>query len=480
MKAGLIIATLSLTAVTAAYKSVKRDSKVQDLKQTSLSAMPADNSFTIHFKPFPPNELDINASPQQLVEFAWEEFLALNWKSSYSKNQKRDYPDTTWTFSNSNPDTLVWETYAHRAELRPFYGPMKNFDNPPVYSFGVKPSPKAGSNASFTLFDVLDENNEIGSCNLFAHVNSQKQGMQVLYQAKVNREEYDYIKNKYPNSTKLTKARNVNINNLTKYGSYSKDSACYCMDTSYAGISLPCGNKNRQGTMEVKTAWRLLKSGEDATKFLTRTVVVFTKQGKAVVYENKTYALIGLHIVHKTRNYPQFVFATWEHVGVTKDNMGYVLLDAKGKETGNVVPDYKRFAPIPAIVDSSTSYIHRQIRNKNANSVWLNYRLVGVQGHPSNDFNSFNFFLSNYVVESDPTLADFHGSGIGSPHDHQPNTYTNGKAVSMGGCQGCHGVAQKTFGEDFSFLLDTFSKPINVPDFRNDGNKMKALTQSPQ
>jgi hypothetical protein len=477
MKTKLIISVLALAGITMAYKLINSTSH----QNQPIVAMPPDvavpSNFNIIFNPLPPNELDVDATPQELVEFAWEEFLALNWKSSYSKNKKRDCPDTTWTFSNSNPDTLVWETYAHRAELRPFFGPMKDFDNPPSYSFGVKPMPKVGSNASFTLFDVLDENNEIGSCNLFAHVNSQKQSMQVLYQAKVNREEYNYIKNKYPNTAKLDSARVLNIRNLKKYGSYSKDSVCYCMDTLYQGISLPCGSKSRQGTMEVKTAWRQLNAGEDPSKFLMRKVVVFSKQNDTCIYENKMYALIALHIIHKTRNYPQFVFATWEHVGVTKDNMGYILLDGNGKESGNIVADYKRFAPITAIVDSSTSYVHRQLKNKNANSVWLNYRLVGVQGHPSNDSTTFNFFLANYVVESDPTLADFHGSSIGSPHDHQPNTYTNGKVVSMGGCQGCHGVAQKTIGSDFSFLLDTVGKPIKYPDIRNDGNKMKALKQ---
>ena len=82
----------------------------------------APSVFNINFTFFPPKDLDSNATPQQLVEFAWEEFFALNWKSSYSKNQLRDFPDTTWNFSsdtNPFPDTLVWETYAHRSELRP-------------------------------------------------------------------------------------------------------------------------------------------------------------------------------------------------------------------------------------------------------------------------------------------------------------------------------------------------------------------------
>jgi hypothetical protein len=464
MKAGLIIATLSLTAVTAAYKSVKKEATVEESKQSKLLAAPANDTFTINFNPYPPNELEKNATPQQLVEFAWEEFLALNWQSSYSKNKKRDMPDLSWNFSNKNPDTLVWETYAHRSELQPYYGGIMDFDLPPHYSYGKKPKP-ANPNTSFTLFDALDENNEIGSCNLYAHTITEKKKLQVLYQAKVNREEYDYIKNNYGTKALLTAARNINMLNLKQYGSYSKDT-CNCLDETYKGISLPCGSnlpgKKRQGAIEIKTAWRMLKAGEDASKFLTRNVIVFSGDTNNVTYLNKTYALIGLHIIHKTRNYEDFVFATWEQVDVKKDNMGYKLLGKYEKDT--VISNFSRFVSIPAIVDSSTSFVHRKIREKNPKSVWLNYRLVGVQGNPTNNSNSFGYFLANYVVESDPTLQDFHGSGIGKPHDHQSNIYYKGEAITMGGCQGCHGVAQKVEGADLSFLLDNFEKPIRFPD----------------
>ena len=40
--------------------------------------------------------------------------------------------------------------------------------------------------------------------------------------------------------------------------------------------------------------------------------------------------------------------------------------------------------------------------------------------------------------------------------------------ISMGGCQGCHGVAQGALGTDFSFLLDNGNgKPVYSPDILN-------------
>ena len=52
---------------------------------------------------------------------------------------------------------------------------------------------------------------------------------------------------------------------------------------------------------------------------------------------------------------------------------------------------------------------------------------------------------------------------LGTPHNHLNNLLYKGKFLSMGGCQGCHGVAQKTLGTDFSFLLDTVGKPVYKP-----------------
>ena len=297
----------------------------------------------------------------------------------------------------------------------------------------------------------------------------------------------DYLKAK--DSYSIAKAKFGGTQELWQAGLIAKNNyyypgvtnSCNCPE-NYKGVSLPCGNKKagRIGAMEVKTAWRELTPKDDATKFLTRTVVYFQKQNNKVYYNNKTYALIGLHIIHKTTNYEDFVFATWEHVGVEKDAMGYQLLsDVTGQDSGTLVKSFSRLHPVTPLADSSTSYVHRKLRNMNPNSIWLNYRLIGVQATPTNDTTSFNFFLANYVVESDPTLNDFHGSGIGHPHDGLPNTLYRGAKLTMGGCQGCHGVAQITLGTDFSFLLDTVGKPIYSPDLRGDQiNKLQRLIRA--
>ena len=425
-----------------------------------------------------PQDLAANATPEQLVTFAWDEFFALVWKSSYNEDGKRDNPDTGWSFSSdSDPypsDPVVWETFAHRTELRPYDDNMLPFDDAPHYSFGATLIPK-NTGDSFTLFNNLDEDNEIGSCNDYAYYDTYEFDNMVLYQAKCNSDEYNYILDNYPDKASLLDATTKTLGNIEKFNSYLANTTNTCDCPTDSGVvCLPCGGASDPnggtytGAMEIKTAWRQLTSEDDASTFFTRDVIVFESDGNdqdTFYYTNKTYALIGIHIIHKTENYPDFVFATFEHVGVEDDNMAYQVIDGTEEETLKV--NYPRQHPIPSEATEGTEVAHSLLSAQNPNSIWLNYQLIGVQAQPSSDQSAFSFFLANYVIESDSTLASFQGSSIGNPHDQKDNILLDGNYFSQGGCQGCHGVAQITLGTDFSFLLDTVGKPVVSPDIPN-------------
>jgi hypothetical protein len=291
------------------------------------------------------------------------------------------------------PDLAIWETYAHRSELRPGNDHMLPFDNPPHYNYIYQPVPAPGT--SFTLFDNLDENNEIGSCNVYAHAGSYGKELQVLYQAKANREEYEYLLRNYPTKAQLLAATTNNVNNINADSAYypGAGTPCNCAAEKKV-LCLPCGGapipggngQTYTGAMEVKTAWRELVPQDDASTFFTRKVIVYAPGPHGSIFSfNKTYALIGLHIIHKTQNHPNFVFATFEHVNVEKDDMGYILLDQNGNDSGSIQAQYPRLHPIPAVVDSSTAFVHRVLKKKNPRSIWQYYRLVGVQDTPIND-----------------------------------------------------------------------------------------------
>jgi hypothetical protein len=439
-----------------------------DTVQTNDALLGAAGNTTVNISYTVPFDLATNtATPAELCEFAWQEFIALNWQSSWSLDQKRDNPDKTWLFSSGDPDLTVWETFAHRTELRPATGTMGPFDQVPNYTYKDQKGPMPGTTPDSTLWNNLDENNEIGSCYLYAFADDGYNNM-VLYEAKTNSAEYNYVLNNYSDSAALKSAISKTKANIATDSAYYPTgvlgASCDC-PTADSVFCLPCGNNTTQsrGSIEIKTAWRMLHGSESADDYITRNTIVYEydEVTDETYYTNREMALIGMHIIHKTKNYPAFVFATFEHVSVMTDKMAYI--ESGG---GDTVVDFPRYATelIPAQAATATTNAHSAISDSNSNSVLLNYQLTGVQGTPSSDTSSFSFFLANYVIESDYMLGHFQGS-FPKPHDPSVlNVLTVDPSmvrVSQGGCQGCHGAGGQLNGSDFSFIMspDGFKEP---------------------
>ena len=111
-------------------------------------------------------------------------------------------------------------------------------------------------------------------------------------------------------------------------------------------------------------------------------------------------------------------------------------------------------------------------------SFWSNYRLIGTQFQAiSSESDSTQlgqpYYLANLVVETNRGLQQFQGLPPGvtpiSNYSSQimesfqffaptaKNTVWSGTGYVMGGCMGCHGVAQVQ-GFNFSFVLLDGSK----------------------
>ena len=170
----------------------------------------------------------------------------------------------------------------------------------------------------------------------------------------------------------------------------------------------------------------------------------------------------------------------------------------------------KRMHPVFPGTSKVTAAYHDAIRAVNPNSPWLNYRLIGVQflpvqgdsrGEPfatgSDDPTNIGqpYYLANLVIETNWGLQNFQGVPPGLPNGNTPaafvptqgfktGVYANqtgqylpnntiafnrsasnighnrrgqdptipGRVWNMGGCMGCHGIAQAN-GSDFSFVL---------------------------
>lgn len=448
--------------------------------------------------PLPPNFISADvphdvpsgsgASIQDLAIFAWREFVALNWLAmDPATTGIRGRPNVNADFVNIQADMdgnfplVVWQTYRHKNELFPYGGETDpNFDfSAPTYKY-AGPALLQADGATLNIFNNLDETSEIGLCTMFAHNTTR-----VAYEAKVNRSVFDYANsNKLtycddkghcpplttpPSDTGLTAARSKTSGDLAQYGGICG------ADKDLSIVSLPCGDAAvagdlGEGAIEIKAAWRQLTDDEmKSGRFFTQKVIFYTGQqySKKQTYNNAVYGLIALHIIHKTKSFPGFVFASWEQVDNYDDTTNQNTQDLKFTNTGTMLPNIPvtRAHPIHSQIPPVNDAVHAAFTAKDPTTVWQYYRLIGVQATPVNgpplatapkDDLSY-YYLANIVVETNQPLQNFFGGldSTGSPAPFQ-NVYLNGASGSpfqMGGCQGCHGTQGQSVGGDMSRLI---------------------------
>ncbi|MBT2294178.1 exo-alpha-sialidase [Pseudomonas fluorescens] len=495
-----------------------------------------------------PADLATGLSHTDYATFAWRSFFALNntAKAPLPANRGVGNPDSSFADSGKVPKSsspLLWQTFAHRSELFPAVGfnkvggPTRSFGSDPLYTYTkfLKNKIRMAPGTDFTLYNNLDEATQIGQNAIFFPVKppnvaktadargdyAPSNDSQILFEAKANPVVYKYAQG------------------LTSYPDH---------------IVLP------DGAVEVKAAWRKLADipVPDRARYHSATVVTYTGTDTDPEAQNEDYALVALHIIHKTPNYPTFIFATFEHEdaltlpdGKSPTGLYYIAnynkIDYPGLDTppsatfsdgnktytvslppeGKVVssnpnlPVYSgsngipegQAGPIsvvqPLTIHSEVAAVNNQVKqlmdgsSEFDNSVWKHYRLKGVQAIPSSTQTDPDYYLANIMVESSqPGIQLFRGSNVfpipnnntltnarNQPNINVPDYAHSTQSLTMGGCMGCHGIAQSSLKQGFSFLFDainpTFSKgvtgfagpeTVGLPDPRT--SKARALKYS--
>lgn len=419
-----------------------------------------------------PMDLIPGASPTQRANYAWRLFIASMQQTTATLNSgagrgvsdnKTSFIDTGRGSSKTNP--LVFESFYHRTEAFPHYeqnksNPLKNQPPSPInqvptyYTFYKGQDNKevavkaTGPDYNYVY---LDETNQI-SQNFLFYKKSNNPQFPVLFMAKVNQAEAEY-------ALKMT------------YGPNAKKS-----------WSFPTG------IIEVKTAWRRVKDivHSDPKRYHQAQGTYWVeKEGKPVVH-SEPMALIAIHIIQKTANYPQFIFTTFEHVdAVTRDSQGNITdpaykttynnlayqtpsqdqlttsfigayqanksglpLEANKitrdfplPQAGKISQDYttvQQPRTITSQVNDVNNAVHKLIMSENSNNIWANYRLKGVQTTPTSNSELPDYYLANIVVESSqPGIQLFNGvllnGGVPLPtlpegldtHASQPQYFVN-------------------------------------------------------
>jgi hypothetical protein len=301
-------------------------------------------SSPIQISPAVPGDIPGGASSATLTQasrFAWEEFIALNWPATKQtgKADTRDMPNTKEMFGDpSYTGPLVWHTFRSKVEIFPGVGlpPGATANTPgqsPLYScdYDVLPQynyangPASGSKPPWIN---LDENSQIGLDHIFAGVaagSALPLNDQILFMAKANRVEFNYICPKGWWSAATVKPF------LQATSSYIQKNSADPTPGSGKLVSFP------SGTIEVKAAWRRLGKNEDPSRFYTTTARYYVKDaaGGQIYSIDETLALVGLHIIQKTPSAPYFVFATFEQADNILDSAGKPVEDVNGNYLGS-------------------------------------------------------------------------------------------------------------------------------------------------
>lgn len=426
----------------------------------------------------PPTEVNTAEGPHTcgFLKFSWRAFFAMNWPAiwSFDRNnttrQTRALPDTTKMIGQGLPSAPTVSDL--------FQPNWYIFDrgNPPPPGF-------AGWNQDSALPSACGKLMRANAARLTP---AQKSSLKILSSL-----------SKFDSMPGVTQAGLDPAPLIDQNGFYARyeirtslETFNYIVDNRFYLASaqqnqtfeFPTQNANKPGAIFLKAAWKVLTDEEEKSgKFHTARAFLFTPTSDNV---QSTCAgpvpigLVGLHIVQKTEDFPQWIWATFEHVDTTppdpanpgtqawhffKNGSPKPLEKPKCPTATEPCHDWQptsrhlndvtggptqaiRINPIPKSenqpsldqVNQSVLSIFRQINPK---SVWQFYRLVDAQwqqaGTPTGFFPPTK--VANMTME----------------------TYTQRNS-----CMACHKgavAADETTPSDFTFELLLGWKPQVIP-----------------
>jgi hypothetical protein len=380
--------------------------------------------------------------------FSWESFIALNWPADATGKPVQG------NFSDQPALSRVWEYYQDPSQVfqtleyqLPFSDPKKTGGiTKGFYQFSKASDELTGlppAIAEATGQPLIDKDLNFA-----------------LYEIRMNPDEVHYI----------------HSNGLdTKEGQQGKT------------ISFPPGTSDSTGTIEIKATWKIMTETDDTSKFYCRRAAIYVPASESAtgqaLHLTETVGLVAMHILHKTTNFPFWIWTTFEHVSNAPEqaNVGkpgnYSFYNpACSGCTANTPPPagpYLWAAEKPYAKAYATNQLYGtqavradtvygptdkvnstwQAALRSAGSVFANYRLIGSQWSRASD-----------TFPSDTIAAPVNLSNT------TLETYIQGSSCTMT----CHKSATDAAGQksDFSFLL-AHAKSTSVLDIIRKKNAKK-------
>lgn len=368
---------------------------------------------------------------------AWDTFIALNWPAP-TPIVERGVPDPQNVIGGfvdgggeggkpiiSPQRPTVWETFKDTNDIYlPSAERPTSFDTPESIPPQCKELAAANPDAARRTLMLTSKFGELVRSDKQADGNRlvDQNQKNVWYEVKLNRVYYDYV------------VSNGFYNSKNQVGKT---------------ISFPfsANNSSKDGTIKVKAAWKVMgppgsKQPDDPTKFYTTDALVLDPVSGDC--SKQSLGLVGLHIVMKTKQFPQWLWATFEHVDNAPDQATgpvqgkqYNFFSASCSPTpcatnqppakGSMAPtQVVRLVPVSEEAAGDNALFQKALKTLRADNVWQNYELVDAQwgasptplGTPNQPKFLANATLETYLQQPPPP---------------------NEKSVPLNGCINCHG-----------------------------------------
>ncbi|MFJ3483312.1 hypothetical protein ACIPL1_07980 [Pseudomonas sp. NPDC090202] len=311
-------------------------------------------------------------------------------------------------------------------------------------------------------------------------------GNLVYFERKVGKAEFDYIVDNqlYDAADQLRVANNTD-------GQHPK------------GLSLPAGAHFRTvptqpvaqeqlGAFEIKAAWRIL-TGKTSLYSRYLTTVSWVQRPDTGQCSQEVVGLVGMHIIHKTESFPDFVWSTFEHVDNVPDgqptppggftfnnpacttcavNQPRIQCPASGDgPCTDLFPrsepvQVSRTSPLDSTMSDLNQAVQKAIAAKTAGkSVFQYYKLINVlwDGSPNPPIPEPGPGAVTPLV-----YGTFNTEGSVPAANTTLETY-----IQQDSCDACHKYASiagsNTLASDFSFLFenaDTAKSPALMKQLR--------------
>ena len=282
-----------------------------------------------------------SATLTQAAQFAWNQFIALNWPAVPQDGTNREKPDVLPFGTTGQP--LVWQTYRSRDELYPSVSSL-----PP----GATMDPNTG-NVSFN-YDakpVYHYESDIQSCNQsppppvppWINLDEISQiSLNFMFNGNPLGQQYPASGNSAPKLIRFLAKGNRTYSNYITGKSYYNHGGNYFQDvtnfTNAVAANKPPADRDSivefpTDTVMVKSAWRLLTTAELASgRFYSAPVRFYEKKaGNPCYYDEAGWGMMALHIVQKSPSTPYFSFATFEQTDNIKNSFGEPAENAAGE-----------------------------------------------------------------------------------------------------------------------------------------------------